>query len=173
MNARLLLTSRFPSCLRFYRYTIILFGTVLATLLASMASAEPQANGLIVLKSTHDVQTTMDRLEAVVRDKGMNVFARIDHASGAASADMNLSPTQVLVFGNPRVGTPLMTCSHTIAIDLPQKMLVWEDIAGTTWLAYNDPGYLKARHASDGCDEVFGKVSGALAAFANAAVSAE
>ena len=172
MIAQPLLTACQPARSSFCRVAVLLSG-ILATLFTASASAEPQADGLVVLKSTHDVQTTMDRLEAVVREKGMNVFARIDHAGGAESVDMNLSPTQVLVFGNPRVGTPLMTCSHTIAIDLPQKMLVWEDVAGSVWLGYNDPAYLKARHASDGCDEVFGKVTGALSAFAKAATGGE
>ena len=99
----------------------------------------------------------------------MNVFARIDHAAGAAKADLELRPTQVLVFGNPKVGTPLMKCSQSIAIDLPQKMLAWEDESGQVWLGYNDPQYLRSRHASEGCDKVFEKVAGALSKFAAAA----
>lgn len=129
------------------------------------------ADGLIAVKSANDVATTMDKLEAIVITKGMNVFGRVDHATGAAKADIVLRPTQVLIFGNPKVGSPLMNCSQSIAIDLPQKALVWEDESGDVWLGYNDPTYLKQRHATEGCDAVFEKVTGALANFAKAATS--
>ena len=82
---------------------------------------------------------------------------------------MDLRPTEVLVFGNPKVGTPLMLCSQSFAIDLPQKMLAWQDENGKVHLGYNDPTHLKSRHKTEGCDEVLGKVSGALANFAAAA----
>jgi len=127
--------------------------------------------GLVSVPSAHDVATTMDKLEAVLNAKGMTVFTRIDHTAGAAKVDMELRPTQVLIFGNPKIGTPLMNCSQSIAIDLPQKMLAWEDADGKVYLAYNDPAHLKARHATEGCDEVFGKVSGALGNFAKAATA--
>lgn len=139
-------------------------------LLASGPVALAQ-DGMVTVKSAHDVSTTVDKLEAVLKDKGMNVFARIDHARGAAGAGMELRPTQVLIFGNPKVGTPLMKCSQSIAIDLPQKMLVWEAADGSVKLGYNDPVYLKSRHATEGCDKVFTKVSGALGNFAKAATA--
>ena len=126
-------------------------------------------SGLVAVKSSHSVGATLDKLEKILAEKGMNVFARIDHAAGAAKADLELRPTQVLVFGNPKVGTPLMKCSQSIAIDLPQKMLAWEDESGQVWLGYNDPQYLRSRHASEGCDKVFEKVAGALSKFAAAA----
>lgn len=126
-------------------------------------------NGLVAVKSSHSVTATLDKLEKILGEKGMNVFTRIDHAAGAAKADLELRPTQVLVFGNPKVGTPLMQCSQSIAIDLPQKMLAWEDESGQVWLGYNDPQYLRSRHATEDCDKVFEKVSGALAKFAAAA----
>ncbi len=126
-------------------------------------------SGLVAVKSSHSVGATIDKLEKILGEKGMNVFARIDHSAGAAKADLELRPTQVLVFGNPKVGTPLMKCSQSIAIDLPQKMLAWEDESGQVWLGYNDPQYLRSRHATEGCDKVFAKVSGALANFAAAA----
>ncbi len=127
--------------------------------------------GMTVLPSAHDVAATMDKLEAIVKDKGMKVMARVDHAANAKGADMELRPTQLLIFGNPKVGTPLMLCSQSIAIDLPQKMLVWQAEDGEVFLAFNDPAYLKKRHSTEGCDEVLTKVSGALNNFAAAATA--
>ena len=128
-------------------------------------------NGLVMIKSANDVTTTSDKLVKALKDKGMNVFAVIDHAKGAASVGAELPPTTLVIFGNPKVGTPLMKCSRTAAIDLPQKMLIWTDDSGQTWLAYNDPRYLAERHAIDGCDEVLGKVAAALENFAKAATA--
>jgi len=91
----------------------------------------------------------MSRLEAAVNAKGMSVFARIDHAAGAASIGTLLRPTQVLIFGNPKGGTPLMQSTQTIAVDLPLRALVWQDASGKTWLSYNDPAWLAKRHALD------------------------
>lgn len=144
----------------------------LAVLLLPFAVLPVSAQeGLSSVASPHSVSDTMDKLEAVLKSKGMNVFARIDHSAGAAGVDLALRPTMVLLFGNPKIGTPLMTCSQSIAIDLPQKMLAWQDEAGEVHLGWNDPAYLKQRHATAGCDEVFAKVSGALANFAKAATA--
>lgn len=125
--------------------------------------------GLITLKSTHDVPTTTDKLVAALEGKGMKVFARIDHAAGAQEAGMALAPTELVIFGNPKVGTILMKCGHGIAIDLPLKTLVWEDGDGQTWLGYNDPAYLAERHKLEGCEAMLGKVDKALAGFAKTA----
>lgn len=144
---------------------------LLSVALLGLSGIAAAADGLVAVKSNHDVATTMDKLQAVVESKGMNVFGRVDHSAGAAKADIELRPTQVLIFGNPKVGSPLMNCSQSIAIDLPQKALVWEDENGDVWLGYNDPAYLKSRHATEGCDEVFAKVSGALAKFSAAATA--
>ncbi len=103
-------------------------------------------DGLITLASNHPVKATMDRLEAALRDKGITLFARIDHAAGAASVDMPLRPTELIIFGNPKAGTPLMQARQSIGIDLPLKMLGWQDAAGKVWLAYNDPAWLARRH---------------------------
>lgn len=127
--------------------------------------------GMTVVPSSHDVAATMDKLEAIVKDKGMTVMARVNHGAGAKKAGMDLRPTELLIFGNPKVGTPLMLCSQSIAIDLPQKMLVWQAEDGKVYLGFNDPAHLKARHSTEGCDEVFGKVSGALNNFAKAAAA--
>lgn len=149
--------------------SIISIASGVALLLS--ASISWAADGMIKIESAHDVNATMDKLESVLESKGMKVFARINHSSGAESVGMEIRPTQVMLFGNPKVGTPLMLCSQSTAIDLPQKMLVWEADDGKVYLGYNDPGYLKARHAIEGCDEVLAKVSGALGKFAAAAAS--
>lgn len=103
-------------------------------------------NGLVTIASKHSVKATIDRLEAAAKAKGMTVFARIDHAAGAAAVGMPLRPTELIVFGNAKGGTPLMQASQAIGIDLPLKALAWEDAAGKVWLAYNDPAWLAARH---------------------------
>jgi len=126
-------------------------------------------SGLVTVKSVHDVAQTADRLEKVLKAKGMKVFARIDHAQGAAGAGLQLRPTELVIFGNPKVGTPLMNCSQSVAIDLPQKALIWQDADGQVWFSYNDPGYLAKRHGLTGCDAVLQKVATALSNFAKAA----
>jgi uncharacterized protein (DUF302 family) len=109
-------------------------------------------NGLITIASAHSVKDTIDRLAADVTSKGMTVFARIDHAAGAQGAGLALRPTELLIFGNAKGGTPLMQSQQTIGIDLPLKALAFEDAAGAVWLSYNDPAWLAARHglADDG-----------------------
>ncbi len=139
-----------------------------ASLSAGSALAE---NGLITVASEHGVKETADKLEKVLESKGMNVFGRVNHAQGAEKAGMQLRPTELVIFGNPKVGTPLMKCAQSVAIDLPQKALIWQDEAGKVWFTYNDPAYLASRHALQGCDEVLKKVSGALGKFAAAATS--
>ncbi|MBX2835380.1 MAG: DUF302 domain-containing protein [Gammaproteobacteria bacterium] len=143
----------------------------LAVFLGVSSPLYADAEGLVVVSSPHGVEKTLDKLTTVLESKGMKIMARVNHAAGAASADLTLRPTEVLIFGNPKVGTPLMNCSQSIAIDLPQKMLAWEDADGKVWLGYNDPAYLKGRHTTEGCDGVFDKVSGALANFAKAATA--
>ncbi len=145
-----------------------LAAVVCATLVCGSVYA---GEGLIKVKSAHSVDDTANKLESVLKSKGMNVFGRVNHAAGAEKAGLELKPTEVVIFGNPKVGTPLMQCTRTVAIDLPQKALVWEDDDGQVWLAYNDPAYLAQRHGIEGCDEVLKKVSGALGKFAAAATS--
>jgi uncharacterized protein (DUF302 family) len=127
------------------------------------------ADGMITLKSNHSVSATADKLTSTLKDKGMTVMNRISHSDGAASVDLELRPTELVIFGNPKVGTPLMQCAQSVAIDLPQKALIWEDESGQVWLGYNDPMYLKQRHDIEGCDAVLEKVAGALDNFATAA----
>jgi uncharacterized protein (DUF302 family) len=111
-------------------------------------------NGLTTIASRHDVKVTLDRLESAAKAKGMAIFARIDHAAGAVSVGLPLRPTELLIFGNARGGTPLMQLEQTTGIDLPLKALAWEDAAGKTWLSYNEPAWLAARHglAQQGAD---------------------
>jgi uncharacterized protein (DUF302 family) len=104
------------------------------------------ADGLITLHSSNGPEDTMNRFEAEARARGLTVFAHVDHAAGAATAGLLLLPTDLLIFGNARGGTPLMQMSQTIGIDLPLKVLVWQDAAGETWLSYNDPRWLATRH---------------------------
>jgi uncharacterized protein (DUF302 family) len=111
------------------------------------------ADGLITMRSSHGPKDTMNRLEAQVKAKGMTVFARIDHAAGAAEVGLPLRPTELLIFGNAKGGTPLMQAEQVIGIDLPLKALVWQDEAGVTWLSYNDPTWLARRHGLAGGTE--------------------
>ena len=147
------------------RNTLII--TALATsITAPLAQAD---DGLIRLKSNASVAATADKLENVLRSKGMTVFTRINHTKGAESVGLSLTPTEVVVFGNPKVGTLLMNCSPQTAIDLPQKALIQQDKDGQVWLMYNDPEYLAKRHNIQGCEKPLRKIRGALNAFATAA----
>jgi uncharacterized protein (DUF302 family) len=102
--------------------------------------------GLTTIQSSYGPKETMNRLEAAVHAKGMTVFARIDHTAGATAVGLSLRPTEVLIFGNAKGGTPLMNSARTIGLDLPMKALVWQDSSGDTWLSYNDPAWLGKRH---------------------------
>jgi uncharacterized protein (DUF302 family) len=104
------------------------------------------ADGLLTIRSNHGPDETMSRFKAEVEAKGLTVFARVDHAAGAAEVGLSLRPTELLVFGNAKGGTPLMQAVQTIGIDLPLKVLVWQDASGDTWLSYNDPIWLAKRH---------------------------
>ena len=119
--------------------------------------------GLTTLLSNFGPKETMDRLETEIRAQGITVFARIDHAAGAAEARLTLRPTEVLIFGNPRAGTPLMQSIQTIGIDLPLKVLVWQDVSAKTWLSYNERSWLAKRHgAGPETDKAVGAMSAML-----------
>jgi uncharacterized protein (DUF302 family) len=129
-------------------------------------------DGLTTIGSSLGPKDTMDRLEAMVQARGMSVFARVDHAAGASSVGLPLRPTEVLIFGNPVGGTPLMQAVQTIGLDLPLKALVWQDESGDTFLSYNDPVWLAERHGITGEPmTVAAKLSAALAAIALAATT--
>lgn len=147
------------------------FVRILVTLMiATLGLAATAADGLISIKSPHNAKDTMSRLEDVVKTRGLNVFARVDHAAGAAKIGKTLRPTEVLIFGNPQGGTPFMECAQTVGIDLPLKALVWEDAAGQTWLGYNDPVFLAERHGVAQCPVAM-NLRKALAGIADAAVA--
>ena len=146
----------------------LLLGFISIAFLSSIAIAD---DGMVSVKSAHAVSVTADRLENVLKNKGMTVFTRINHAAGAEKVGKKLRPTELVIFGNPKVGTPLMQCSQSIAIDLPQKALIWEDDKGQVWLSYNNPEYLANRHNTKGCDKVLKKVANALGNFAKKATS--
>jgi len=103
-------------------------------------------NGIIHLPSPYSVPETFKRLESLVSGRGLSILARIDHSGDAAKVGLNMKPAQLLIFGNAKVGTPVMQASPTAALDLPLKVLVWEDADGKVWLSYNSPEYLKQRH---------------------------
>lgn len=142
----------------------ILVGLVSAILGLSPAQATEATDGLVRVESNGSVEETARRLEALLGDRGLQVFARVDHTEGARGVGLDLRPTQLLIFGNPKVGTPLMQCNQSAAIDLPQKALVWEDAAGQVWIGYNDPDYLKTRHNLVGCEAPLERVKQALRA---------
>ena len=129
------------------------------------------AEGMINMQSAFSVAESRERLEKILQEKGMTIFKRIAHAKGAASVGIELRDSELIVFGNPKVGSPLMQCQPTVAIDLPQKALIWQDSQSRVWISYNDPGYLQARHAISGCEQVLLKIEKALAGIITAAAS--
>ncbi len=146
----------------------IVLAVLLTFALAAVASA---GEGVIRVKSPYSVVQTLDRFEKIVKSKGMTVFTRIDHAAGAARVGKALRPTQLLIFGNPKLGTLLMQSNQTAAIDLPMKALAWKDASGQVWLAYNDPAYLARRHGITDRGAVVKKMQKALGAFSRAATN--
>jgi uncharacterized protein (DUF302 family) len=155
-------------------------GAIVAQRLAPHFSGTPSASdaghprrylmeALSTIPSAYGVKDTAERLEAEVTGRGMTVFARIDHAAGAATVGMDLRPTELLVFGSPRAGTPLMQQDQRVGIDLPLKALVWQDAAGRVWLSYEDPRGLADRRGLRASDPALSKMSDTLRVVANAA----
>jgi len=144
-----------------------------APLLLSVLIALPvqAVDGMIDVASGHDVETTANRFEKVLQSKGMTIFNRLRHSEGASKVGVDIRDTQLVIFGNPKVGSPLMKCTQSVAIDLPQKALIWQGADGQSYISYNDPQYLKQRHGLEGCDKVLEKVSQALAGMAKAAAA--
>ena len=128
--------------------------SLIAVALTLWLGVAASADGLVAVKSPHSAKETMTRLEDAVTKRGLTVFARIDHAAGAAKIGKTLRPTEVLVFGNPTGGTPFMECEQSVGIDLPLKALVWEDATAQVWIGYNDPAYLAQRHGVASCPVV-------------------
>jgi uncharacterized protein (DUF302 family) len=126
--------------------------------------------GLTSIQSDFGPKETMDRMEAQIRAEGLNVFARVDHAAGAAEAGLTLPPTELMIFGNARGGTPLMQSAQTVGIDLPLKILVWQDAANNTWLSYNEPGWIAQRHGVSNTEDTVTKMADLLKAISRTAV---
>ena len=127
-------------------------------------------NGLVVKQSPHSARVTLDRWQALMKKKGIRVFARISHQENAGGVGLKLRPTELLIFGNPKLGTRFFTSRQSAGIDLPMKALAWEDEQGRTWLAYNDPRYIARRHGITDRDAVVEKMRGALEKFSDYAV---
>jgi uncharacterized protein (DUF302 family) len=125
--------------------------------------------GLTTVPSRFGPKQTMDRLEAQIQARGLNVFARIDHAAGAAEVGLPLAPTKLIIFGNARGGTPLMQLDQTVGIDLPLRILVWQDAANNTWLSYNEPSWIAQRHGVTGAESTIDKMADLLNAIAREA----
>ena len=142
---------------------------IILALLLSVAARSQAADGLVTVKSPHSVKATADRFEAAAKARGLNVFLRVDHAAGAKKVGKDLRPTELLVFGNPQGGTPLMECAQSAGIDLPLKALAWQDAAGQVWLGYNDPRYLANRHGAGECAPVVQNLTKVLAGLAQEA----
>ncbi len=150
------------------RTSLSALGFLLLYLVNSQVLAE-QSEGVIRIKSKHSVAETVGKLETALKSKGMTIFKRVSHTEGAAKVGLELRPTELMIFGNPKVGTPLMQCEQLAALDLPQKALVYEDAEGQVWFAYNDPQYIAERHKVTACDDVIQKITNALANFSRAA----
>ena len=144
--------------------------TILLTVLALSLPAQA-ADELIVKASKYSVKETVDRLTAALKDKGITPVARVDHAAAAKGVGLELKPTEVLLFGNPKLGTPLMQANRHVAIDLPMKVLVWEDDGGKVWIGYTPSETLKTRYKIEGRDDMLKTMAGALEAFASAAAN--
>ena len=142
-----------------YRHIIVLFASMF---LAVQVSA---GDGLISKKSNNSVDVTLDRLEAIVTEKGLTVFARIDHSAGAKKVGLELRPTKLLIFGNPKVGTLMMQSNQLAGLDLPMKALAWEDESGQVWLTCSTASYLANRHGIEDREAVVEKMTGALRKF--------
>jgi len=140
-------------------------GVIFSLAISSMAS------GIVNVSSDFSVKETSERLESILKKKGMKIFNKINHSEGARSVGVELSDTKLIIFGNPKVGSPLMKCQQTVALDLPQKALIWKDDMKKVWISYNDPKYLVQRHNLKGCEKVLGKVEKALAGITKAAAT--
>lgn len=144
---------------------IFLLSTLFILAISSMAS------GIVNVASDFSVKETAERMETILMKKGMKIFNHINHSEGAKNVGIDLRDTELIIFGNPKVGSPLIKCQQTVALDLPQKALIWEDENQKVWISYNDPKYLVKRHNLKGCEKVLGKVEGALAGITKAAAT--
>lgn len=143
------------------RHALILMAiTLLTPGLSTVVSADE--NGIVKKQSMYSVKETLDRLENILKAKGIGIAVRWNHSEKAKAIGMELRDTEILIFGNPKMGSPLMMSNQEIGIDLPLKALAYKDASGQVWLAYNDPAYLKHRHGITDKDNLFEKMSAAL-----------
>lgn len=153
---------------RFFTSLALAFSLLAITMSAGFAASEGE--GLVIKQSDFGVTKTLDRLGIALERAGIKVFTRIDHMKGAESVGMTLAPTAVMIFGTPKIGTPLMQSNPAIGLDLPLKAVAWKDSDGTVKLAYTDPSWLAKRYGIEDRNEVFKKMAGALAKFTDMAV---
>lgn len=144
---------------------------LLSLLIVPFVSVAQDIEGLVKKASPYSVGETMDRLESVLESKGMPFTLRLDHGKSARGAGIDMRDTEILIFGNPKLGSHLMTASQTAGIDLPMKALAWEDAEGRVWLGYNDPAHIASRHGIQDREEVLKKMAGALDKLTNAALT--
>jgi uncharacterized protein (DUF302 family) len=128
-------------------------------------------NGLITIASHHSVRETIDRAEAIIKAAGNRVFARVDHQAGAVEVGLTMAPMELVIFGNPRGGTPLMLAAPTFGIDLPLKLLAWQDGEGRVWLTYDSLGWIAARHGTSGVGERLAELEAKVRAVAEKAAA--
>ena len=146
---------------------------LLAIMLMMSSVVAADNHGLINIKSNHSVKVTLDRLENVLKKKGITIVTRWSHDAGGKKAGIPLRPTELLLFGNPKLGTHMFTSNQTAGIDLPMKALAWEDEKGQVWLTYNDPQYIADRHGIKDRAEIVKKMTGALKKLTNVATKAD
>ena len=154
--------------------TSLIFSLMLSltvTLTALFSSPSMAVDDLVIKPSDYSVSETLDRLTNILKSKGITIFARVDHAAGAKTAGMELRPTQVLIFGNPKLGTPLMLADQRIGLALPLKVLSYEDKNNKVWLSYRKADDLKQAYNIAARDKVFGKIKGALGKLTTKAVT--
>lgn len=142
-----------------------------ALLSPPILAAQDSTEGMVLLRTERPVADVVSRLTAEIATRGLTLFATFDHAANARTVNDSLPPTTLLLFGHPAGGTALMKCERRIAIDLPLKMLIWEDDAGVTWVGYTDPAWLASHHRMPGCGPVIDRTQGLLVSLAHHAVS--
>ncbi len=145
----------------------------LFALISTQVTAQATPDGLITKPSKYSVKKTLDKLEAVLKKKGITVALRWNHAAKAKAVGIKVRPTELLIFGNPKLGSHMFTSAQSSGIDLPMKALAWKDEKGKVWLSYNDPSWFAARHGIKDRDEVVKKMSGALDKLTNVATGAK
>ncbi len=153
--------------MHFSKIVLILSLLSFSTFFTIVSAETPKVDGLLIKSSQYSVNETINRLESIVKKKGITVFARINHGQGAKKAGIELAPTELLIFGNPKLGAPLMQSNQTSGIDLPLKAIAWQDKQGKVWLGYNTPAYIAERHSINDKAAVIKKMTGALNKFSN------